>query len=237
MVQMTLSLDNVVDAMVRGNVSDLEGVEKKEARIKELRKGRQSPPTLVPQKYNRIPNNYDEEWGGQTRGGLSLEGQILDLGLFGLLDVDRFDFCVRDMDFFDKEKGRREEWGKFTFHLSRSKLTGPNLHEEITRLTQETSQLQKEVAEYQNRNKDLADRLYDRSSGIGLMRSSLLSAIAFLLCFTISTYTTFHLMHPSISIVGFFSSVAFYLIGRLNNNEYKRRHSANVLSTSTRDAG
>lgn len=63
----------------------------------------------------------------------------------------------------------------------------------------------------------LRELLTDKSSGVGLMRISLICSVTFFLFHLIGAYTPLILVHPAISILGFIGSLGFFCIGWINS--------------------
>lgn len=76
-----------------------------------------------------------------------------------------------------------------------------------------TMEIQHLTCEVQHLRETLSE-----STGTGLMRSSLLCAVAFLVCYAVTDLTPLTLVHPVLSIGGFVGSIAFFTIG-FNNSK------------------
>jgi len=63
----------------------------------------------------------------------------------------------------------------------------------------------------------LRELLNDKSSGVGLMRLSLIFGLMFLLFFVIGAYTPLLLVHPIIAVLGLLVSLGFFCIGWINS--------------------
>jgi uncharacterized membrane protein len=68
------------------------------------------------------------------------------------------------------------------------------------------------------------DKKRDKEHGSGLMFRSILLATAFVLLLLMHEYTGVTLVHPIISIVGFFICFCFFLMGRITHYEIRRNN-------------
>lgn len=66
-------------------------------------------------------------------------------------------------------------------------------------------------------NKLLRELLDDKSSGVGLMRISLVCSIMFFLFYLMGVYTPLILVHPVISLMGLIGSLGFFCMGWINS--------------------
>lgn len=76
----------------------------------------------------------------------------------------------------------------------------------------------------QKENDRLRRLLLDKESGIGLMRSCLFLATAFVLAFFMTHVTGVILLHPIVALIGVGVSAGFFCIGVVNRNKYRKRN-------------